>query len=241
MHPGRSLGTTSGERGSPCSVDMARGRYFLLQPQSRAVREGPATSMSREATLCLMVAADVTPVLSSPDSKPPAWAFVGDDASLAAHVRNAPNHRDRSTVATMYRPEHPWPHYSASGSGVPSSREAPSETRRPDRDWSCEPTSYRCSRPGVIDNRCHGAAENDAGQDAVRTESSRSVQTLPSIGSPRHRHPATTGPGPRPPAVQPSDRLTDHLVGEVASPTTWTGVVSENGATTAHESIHTSM
>ena len=153
---------------------------------------GPATSMSREATLCLMVAADVTPVLSSPDSKPPAWAFVGDDASLAAHVRNAPNHRDRSTVATMYRPEHPWPHYSASGSGVPSSREAPSETRRPDRDWSCEPTSYRCSRPGVIDNRCHGAAENDAGQDAVRTESSRSIQTLPSIGSPRHRHPATT-------------------------------------------------
>lgn len=47
--------------------------------------------MSREVMLCLM-GAEVMSVLSSPDSKPPAWAFVGDDASLTAYVRDAPDH-----------------------------------------------------------------------------------------------------------------------------------------------------
>lgn len=47
--------------------------------------------MSREVMLCLM-GAEVMSVFSFPGSKPPAWAFVGDDASLTAHVRDAPDH-----------------------------------------------------------------------------------------------------------------------------------------------------
>ncbi len=96
--------------------------------------------------------------------------------------------RELSTVATTRRRGHFWLSYSASGSGVPGNRERPSRAYRRDRGWRCEPTPYQRSRPGVNDNRCHGEAENDASYDAMRTESSRSAQTSPSIGPRCQRH-----------------------------------------------------
>jgi hypothetical protein len=43
--------------------------------------------------------------------------------------------------------------------------------------------SCRRSHPSMCDSRCCGEAENGASLDAIRTESSRSPRTLPSIGS----------------------------------------------------------
>src|SRR2546421_153482 len=61
----------------------------------------------------------------------------------------------------------------------------PSRAHRAELGWRCEPTSCRCSHPGIQREPCHGKTGNDASYDAARTKSSRSPRTVPLISSTR--------------------------------------------------------